>query len=126
MITIALLEQNGYRYYENRSKRSDQLSPEQDPYKGLYQKCIRDTNGKKYFINFDCWDFANSFAGDRVGNVGRDPSFQASVQFTLPNGDSLNVEYLSAQNRTLPAMENFFEKMWRDLEAQYYEKNEVA
>jgi hypothetical protein len=124
MITKAQLVANNYRYFENRSKRSENLSAEQDPYKGLYQKCIQDAQGKKYFINFDCWDFANSAFSDR--NVGRVMSFEASVQFTLPNGDSLNVEYLSAQNRTLQAVENFFEKMWRDLEAQHYEKNEVA
>lgn len=124
MITIASLEQNGYRYYENAFKRSPDLTPAQDPYKGLYQKCIRDNQGKKYFINFHAWDFANSFASDR--NVGREVSLQAEAQFTLPNGDNINVEYLSAQRRTLAEIEAWFENAWSFMGAQHYEKNEVA
>lgn len=124
MITIASLEQNGYRYFDNTFKRSSNLSADQDPYKGLYQKCIQDTQGKKYFINFHCWDFANSFAGHQ--NVDREMGFEGEIQINIPNGDSVNIAYLGAGKRNLNEIEAWFEKVWSSLGAQYYEKNEAA
>jgi hypothetical protein len=124
MITIASLQENGYRYFDHAFKRSPNLSAAQDPYKGLYQKCIRDTKGKKYFINFHCWDFANSFVGYQ--NVDREMGFEGDIQLTLPNGDSVNIEYLGAGKRTVVEIETWFESVWQSLGAQYYEEYEVA
>lgn len=124
MITIASLEENGYRYYKNDFKRSESLSPDQDPYKGLYQKCIRDTQGKKYYINFNCWDFANSFAGSQ--NSNREMSFEGDIQVTLANGDNVDISYLGGSKRSLGEIESWFESVWQSLGSQYYEKNEVA
>lgn len=124
MLNIKLLLENGYGRYEDQFKRHKEFSPEEDAYKGSYQKCVRDDQGKKYFINIDTWDFANSFA--RHQNLGREMSFMAHAQFTLPNGDNVNFEYLSVGNKTIAEIEEWFAKTWSMYECRYYEKNDQA
>ena len=121
-INIIELEKNGYRKFNDQFKRSKDLSESQDPYKGTWQKCIRDEKGKKYFINIQMWDFANSWVSDR--NLAREASYQADVQFTLQDETNFNLELLSIQNKTLIEVEQWFEKAWRIHECEYYEKYE--
>lgn len=118
MISVEVLEKAGYTRFSDQFKRSENLS--NDPYKGTWQKCIRDDKGKKYFINIEKWDFADSSLKDRF-NGYKLPSYSAHAQFDGPDG-TFNVQLLSAEGRTLQAIENWFEKQWKMNECDHYEK----
>lgn len=122
MLNDQVLKDGGYQLFKDQFRRSKELTDSQDAYKGTWQKCIRDNEGKKYFINIEKWDFANSCFADR--NLGRVPSFGANAQLTMANGDNFNVEYLSVGDKTLVEIEAWFEKQWKLNECNHYEKYE--
>ena len=103
----------GYlRYPHNYSDGSKKCNTD------LFQKCIRNEYGKKYFININRWDF--SLIHPRYSGEVR---YGATVQFTKKNGDAINVDYLSVQSDNLKEVEKFYEDMWDTGWFDYYERD---
>lgn len=119
MITLMELEKNGYRKFMDSMKSQKDLSPEEDAYKGTWQKCIRTSLGKKYFVNIDHWDFFNSRWKNK--NIDRAPSFSAHAQLESKDG-VFNVELIKCEHKTVESVESWFEKQWQGNGCKYYEK----
>lgn len=77
----------------------------------LYQKRITDEKGIRYFV--DAWYYP-SVAGTIV-----DDRFQFEVQFTLPDGEKMNV---MSFYKEVDKSEQLFDLMWNKLELGYYEE----
>lgn len=75
----------------------------------LFQKCIRDNNGKKYFINMWWYDF--SF----MENYPVKESIQTEVQFTLKDGERVDItSFYKDIDKIELQMEEFWVKMGFD------------
>ena len=124
MINVQTLESNGYtKFIDNHKLGSSTI--ENSPYKGSWQKCIRDDYGKKYFIQVEMWDFKNSEFSDRIQS-NPEPSFPSWVQFELPEEQNVKIELFHKENQSLEELEAWFEKQWEVNDAEYYELNEYA
>lgn len=80
-------------------------------YEGSWQKRIDDERGKRYFISVSMWNFPEHRY-----------SAQAECQFHElddMNGDFCNVSH--SMGAGIPAMEEFFAKMWEKMGFGYYE-----
>jgi hypothetical protein len=100
---------NGYRTYRDSLKT--------DPgYVISFQKRFDDETGKKYFINFDHFDFV-------FGNGNTVFSFSPHVQFSLgAERDHVNVAMHGRDDHTLEEVEAFFEKVWNQMGFDHYER----
>lgn len=121
MISQYELKQSGYHLFVDNSKRKNEFTPEEDAYKGTWQKCIRDNKGQKFFVNIDHWDFANSRFAYKNKNDG--PTFEAHSQLRSTEG-TFNVTLLSCQHKTISEVEWWIEKQWIGNGCEYYEKND--
>lgn len=121
MINKKILEENGYYFYEDSMKRKQGESLSSSPYKGSWQKKIKDDKGVKYSINIDLYDFKDSDFRDRVPANSK-PSYSAHTQLSILEDTNVNFEVLSVTNFTIEELESLFEKQWKFNEAKYYEE----
>lgn len=78
----------------------------------MFEKCVRDEKGKKYFIHISRWDFTQL---DNQVNV----RYDSTVQFTHKNGEVVNVDGLNGWD--LQELEKFYEDLWNTGWFKYYE-----
>lgn len=114
------LEEAGYRWFEDMWKNS---------LRG-FQKRFRDERGTKYFITGYHWNFGLTYP-DRAEN--RD-QYSFDVQFRIKENSKdqtidikYNADFLPNPYREvtkLTEVEDFYEKMWKDIGADYYELND--
>lgn len=80
----------------------------------LFQKCITDEKGKKYFINL--WYYTEG----RYGHANLPESIQADVQFETDGvtDENMNVVLFT---QDVDKIEEVFENMWQKLGLNYYE-----
>jgi len=121
MIDNKILEENGYRFYEDSMKRNQGESLSSSPYKGSWQKKIKDNKGIKYFISIDLYDFKDSDLRDRVPE-NTNPNYSAHTQLSIMDDTNVNFEVLSVTNFTIEELESLFERQWKLNEANYYEE----
>ena len=81
----------------------------------LYQKCVKDDIGKRYYINVNRWDF--SYHGQTFNPIG----FEANVQFRHKDtGEYADIVCLDGWS--LADMEKFYENLWYTGMFRYYDK----
>lgn len=78
----------------------------------LFQKCVTDEYGKRYFINIKRWDFRKY--GDQNG-----VNYESDMQLTHKNGNYVNIKGLSGWK--LDELEKFFADIWNTGWFKYYE-----
>lgn len=81
----------------------------------LFEKCIKDNVGKRYFIHIRRWDFS------RYEPTPTPPRYEATVQFELNNGDTIDVEYLCG-DWSIEDLEKFYADMWNLGWFKYHER----
>jgi len=115
------LEEAGYVWFEDYWKNS---------LRG-FQKRFTDENGTKYFITGYHWNFGKTYP-DRTED--RD-DYSFDVQFRIErNGKDQTIDIRFGGTflpnkwgkpvSTLKDAEDFYEKAWRDMRADYYELND--
>lgn len=97
---------NGYKKYVSHS---NQVFKNTDT---LYQKCVSDEIGKRYFINI--WYYPETTINGHTIKEG----VQMEAQFTDRNDVNVNLEVLTDDIRYI---EDFFEEFWNDNDCGYYE-----
>lgn len=81
----------------------------------LYQKCITDDIGKKYYINVKRWDF--SIHGRNNEPIG----YEADVQFRVKNtGEYTDIVCLDGWS--IKDIEKYYADLWYTGMFRYYEK----
>ena len=83
----------------------------------LWQNCFRDERGKKYFVNFNEYDFST------FDHCLYDISYEVDMQFTVPDIGTVNVVLLLDATDTVASVEGKVAKLFNKLGAQYYEEN---
>lgn len=81
----------------------------------LFQKCIKDDKGKKYFINM--WYYPEH----SYGGIDLPEQIQGEVQFTLQDGEHLEVISFYTD---IAKIELQMEELWVKMGFGYYELNE--
>ena len=81
----------------------------------LFQKCITDDVGKKYFINVKRWDF--SIYSGRPEDSNR---FEATVQFDRKDDITINLDILNP--KSVEEVEKVYAEAWETGVYKYYEK----
>ena len=94
-----------------------------------FQKRFRDDYGTKYFITGYHWNFGLQFPG----RADVRDTYSFDVQFTINRGGKemtidlrYGAEHLPNQYSepvSLKEVEEFYEKAWKDMGAEYYELN---
>ena len=80
----------------------------------LFEKCVKDEKGKRYFIHIERWDFSP------YERQGLDPiRFEATVQFHHKNGETVNIDALNGWS--VEEMEKFYADLWNLGWFKYYE-----
>src|SRR5690606_21186391 len=114
------LKEAGYKWFKDNWKNSLRA----------FQKKFTDEKGTKYFITGYHWNFGKQL--NRTGIEDRD-QYSFDVQFNIDkkgkyqtidiiySGDFLPNEYRPVT--TLKEVEDFYEKIWKDMNADYYELN---
>ena len=99
----------GYKRYDPPSIHADCVTD-------LYQKCIKDDTGKRYFISIERWDFS------RISHRASDtqPSFETTVQFTHKNGETVDITCYNGWE--IDQIEKFYDDLWKLGWFKYYEK----
>ena len=103
MITKEQLIAAGYKPFMQRNIKEYTES--------FYQKRFDDGKGKKYFITIAEYDHRD------YPQVPYDFSYEPDVQF-VTHGVTFNTTMLSPES--VEQMEEFFEKMWFNLDCDYY------
>lgn len=81
----------------------------------LYQKCITDDIGKKYYINVKRWDF--SIHGRKNETIG----YETDVQFRVKNtGEYTDIVCLDGWS--LEDIEKYYSDLWYTGMFRYYDK----
>lgn len=111
MINKTILEKNDYVEYKGNDFTDNQP---------LYQKCIKDELGKKYFIN------VNWFSVD-LGKEKKHEGWEIKVQFQNVIIDNIeitkNATYFDLpEGIKIEDIETLIEKDWRSLGKPYYER----
>lgn len=112
MLTTQDWLDTGYRRYDGRNLNNADF---------LLQKRFDDTEGKKYYIDVQVYEW------EKYKSYGRNPalpsvSFQPEVQFQRQEDMTLNVTFLMDENSTITDVEKEVEAMWVFLGKPYYEK----
>ena len=81
----------------------------------LFQKCVKDDVGKRYFINVRRWDF--SIYSHRPEDNNR---FEATVQFDRKDGIVINLDILNPES--VEEVEKVYAEAWETGVYEYYEK----
>ena len=105
-MTNEMLIDAGYKRYSPEPYRECQTD--------LFQKCISDEYGKRYFINIERWDFTKYEIDGRV-NVG----YETTVQFNRKDGLTVNIEILNPDD--IDAVEKIYAEEWDSGKYKYYE-----
>jgi len=88
------------------------LAPVTRPYaESAHQLCVRADDGSKLY-------FINVYIYDNIGHSGVD--YEAECQFTDENGRAVDV-MLHHDWKTIEEMEDFFEKMYRNMNFKPYD-----
>ena len=119
-ITVETLISNGYKKYVD-SFKLDGDSSALSPYKGSYQKIVYGEKGKKYFINFDVYDFKNSRFSRTDMNF--EIKISAHAQFESKDVGTINFELLDCNQKSLVQVEQWFEKMWMTSNCKHYSED---
>ena len=99
MINEKILKENGYKKYQDLLYTSD----------CLYQKRITDEKGIKYFINFY--------------KYGQEYEVRMDIEKDIYSLE-LTLYAFNSQTTSLEKVEKDIESMWKDLDCDYYEKEE--
>ena len=92
-------------------------SPYNECVTDLFEKCVKDDYGKRYFIHVNRWDFTKYERNGRV-NV----NYESTVQLTLKDGCCINIDGLSiGTDWTIEKMEEFYAELWDTGKFKYYE-----
>ena len=83
----------------------------------MFEKCIYDKKGKKYFIHVHRWDFNRIPNGDRVGL-----NYESEVHFTTHDNMAVVVSCLNGWS--IEEMEHYYEEQWDTGLYKYYEEYE--
>ena len=86
-------------------------SPYKDCQTDLFEKCIKDEYGKRYFIHVERWDYTKFPRGII--------HYTASVQFQLKDGNTTDIDLLNGW--TIEEMEEYYNKLWNTGWFKYYE-----
>lgn len=108
MITKEELISAGYRAFTQRNYKEFTNS--------FWQKCFRDSKGRKYYITIAEYDNTKF---PEIAKISGDYSYSPDCQF-ISSGVTFNVEML--QPESAQQMEDFFDKLWYNLGCDYYEK----
>lgn len=100
-------------------KQHNQQTPNNSDF--LLQKCIRDENGKKYFINVWVYEHYNKDYFSRVP-VMHPVGFSPEVQFRKEGDITTNIDLILNEDSTILEVERHFEGLWFFLGRPYYEK----
>ena len=80
----------------------------------LFEKCVRDVYGRRYFIHVERWDFSRYERGY--------VNYESEVQFTRKDGSTVNITALNVgRDWTIDGLEKFFSDMWSTGQFKYYE-----
>lgn len=104
---------NGYKRYDGGSsslKSADYL----------LQKCIRDDNGKKYYITVYVYDYTR-YNHPHLTGLGYMPDVQFREDGVCPTVD---ITYHDDKDTTLESLEAFYESMWDHLGKPYCDRYE--
>ena len=112
MLTVQDWFGAGYRRYNQSTHNLSDF---------LLQKCIRDEQGKKYFINVWVYEHFNKEYFSRVPAM-KPVSFSPEVQFCKDGDFTTNIDLILSEDNTVNAVEQYFESFWLFLERPYYEK----
>lgn len=80
----------------------------------LFEKCIRDDKGKKYFIHVYVWDFS------MYEKIPTGIRFESEVDLTLNNDNSVQIKMLDGW--TIEQMEQYYRDIWDTGMYKYYEE----
>lgn len=111
MITKIKLEKANYKRY--RSNWKDSIG-----YICSYQKRFDNEIGKKYFVNFDLYNFEWN---EKI-------TISSHAQMYIPkenaNKDEIifTIELFINDNSTIEDAEQFYEDMWQSMKCRHYEK----
>lgn len=114
IINPKLLEENGYRSFNNTLRSYDNAA-----YKISYQKRFDDEFGKKYFINFNFSHYMPGMYGN--ANMPESISWEADVQLNTLDGGTINLTYFGAKDHSLKQVETFFETQFNTYLYEHYE-----
>lgn len=89
-------------------------SPNQEFETDLFEKCIRDDKGKKYYIHIYRYDFGADSRGDHI------ILYEAKVQLNTKNEIGINVTFINGWE--LKEMEQHCEDLWNSGLYDYYEE----
>jgi hypothetical protein len=117
------LKEAGYKWFKDNWKRS----------KRGFQKKFKDKKGIKYFITGYHYNFKEEFP-EQVHDEPPHDKYSFDVQFTTGKEKKyhtidlhFSADFLPNKWRpvtTLKEVEEFYEKAWKNMEADYYELNE--
>ena len=80
----------------------------------LFEKCIRDNKGKRYFIHVYVWDFSMY---EKIPTGFR---FESEVNLTLNNDNDIQIKMLDGW--TIEEMEQYYRNIWDTGMYKYYEE----
>jgi len=110
MLTIEALEAAGYKKWNMGISAYAMF---------MYEKCVEDEIGKKYFIHVDVFD---SYPNQEPGTHNFSPQVQyRDEKDTVP---TVNMSYLGRHpnDYTVEDIENFFDRAWLFMDKPYYER----
>lgn len=88
----------------------------------LFEKCVTDNIGKRYFIHVTRWDFDKYPTNNGVPIGIR---YEARVQFTKKDtGNTVNINFL--HGFSIDEMEKFYEDQWNTGMYRYYEEYKIG
>lgn len=102
------LEKAGYKKFKNNGVFNPNA-------KLVYQKCIKDGTGKRYYLTG--YFYEKAYVN---GNIALEEGIQWEVQFTK-NGKTFEVIFCS---NDIQEVEGFFNGVWVNMNAEYYELRE--
>lgn len=102
------LIKSGYSQFESCLNKDNEM------YLKSYQKKIVDEKGIKYFITIDFYDLSTV-------NKTLGIQFQTHVQFNSKSGFTFDVSGLNDKKITIAELEAFYEKVWSNMDCEYYE-----
>lgn len=87
----------------------------------IFQKCIKDDIGKRYFITVERWDYS----GISAQGAAISPHFQWWNQMTYKsNGETVEIECFHGWS--IEDAEKFYADLWRTGWFKYYERYDYA
>lgn len=107
VMTIESLVAYGFKEYTKNSM---------DQFDRVWQFCVKDKKGKKFFVNVRLWCFSKYSRPDHVVH----DSFDSSCQFDLRGPKTFDVT-CSVNNMTPAQVVDWYENMFNRMNCYYYE-----